>query len=72
MLKFQNARRGHKVFHPGKEIYVKNNRRRKDHRSYRRYEVKEDQNDKILKTTNKVIHKDNIRNIHVPPPSEHT
>lgn len=54
MLKYHNSKRGHKIFHPGETIYVKNNRRRKDHKSYSRLTVKEDRKDTVQQQTTKL------------------
>lgn len=62
MLDFHNKHRVHNIFHPGEEIYVKSDPRRKDKRSYVQYLVKEDRKFSVLTTNNKVIHEDNIKN----------
>lgn len=61
-LKYHNKKRAHKAFNPGDIVFMKSDRRRKDKKAYMKYTVKEDRNDTIVTTTDKVIHKDSLRN----------
>lgn len=60
-LEYHNKNRNNRKFEPNEVIYVKGNRRRKDANAYTRHIVREDQNDTVLTTRNKIFHKDNIR-----------
>lgn len=63
MLKYHNKKRDHKAFKPGDIVFMKSDRRCKDKKSYKKYTVKEDQ-ETILTTTNKTVHKDSLRHEH--------
>lgn len=60
-MKQENKKRLIRSFQPGVEILAKNDRRNKTVRKYVKYKVKEDRGDTILRTTGKLIHKDNER-----------
>lgn len=59
-LEYHNKNRSHKVFKAGDVVFMKCDRRRKDKKSYKKYTVKEEET--ILTTSGKIIHKDNLRN----------
>lgn len=65
VLKYHNKKRVHKTFQPGDVVFVKSDRRRKDKKAYMKYTVQMDQKDTIVTTTNKTIHKDNLRTQHI-------
>lgn len=52
-----------KEFKPGQTIYEKTSRRGKYNKRYIKHIVKEDKENTVLTTKNKIIHKDNIRNV---------
>lgn len=61
-LEVHNRKRFHKTFTPGDKIFVKTDRRSKAVPRYKEYIVQTDNRETITTTTNKLIHKDNIRN----------
>lgn len=64
-LNFHNKKRIHKTFKTGDIVFMKSDRRRKDKKAYKRFIVQEDQNDTIVTTTGKIIHKDSLRNVSI-------
>uniref|UniRef100_A0A034VW72 Retrovirus-related Pol polyprotein from transposon gypsy n=1 Tax=Bactrocera dorsalis TaxID=27457 RepID=A0A034VW72_BACDO len=63
MLEYHNKKRSQKDFKPVQIIYEKSSRRQKYNKRYIKHIVKENKENTVLTTKNKLIHKDNIRNV---------